>query len=349
MIKILTLEDTKKLLKMDEVIAAVEMGYREKVTGDAVVFPMVSHEFDPGRADMDIKSGDVKGLSAFGLKMVAWFGDNPEKGLPALTGVVMVFDDRTGMPIGLINAGHLTGMRTGAAGAVGIKYLSRKNSETMLMVGAGAQALYQVRAALTVRPGLKRILVYDPMGTAFAESFAKRIGEFLGEAELLGEHFPEVVFEPVRSAGEDAAGAVITLEQAVGESDIIVTATPSKKPIIMKEWVKPGTHFSCMGSDMPGKQEIDERIAAEALLIADDRTQCLEVGEMETAYKKGLITENSIAAEIGEIIVGQEMGRTAETDITVFDSTGISLQDISAGALAFRKAEEMNIGQEIAF
>ncbi len=334
-IQVLTLEDTEKLLTMKDVLARVEGVYREKAQGTAAVWPMVFYEFDPGKADMDIKSGYLKEQGIYGLKLVSWFGSNPAKGLPALTGAVMIFDGATGKPLGLINGEHMTGMRTGAAGAIGIKYLARADSKTFLMVGAGHQAAFQITAALTVAQNIRRILVYDPMdfenARRFCEGFELKGAENKNRTEEILKK-RGIVLEPVSD-----------LQQAAEASDIIITATPSRKPMIMKDWVKPGTHFSCMGSDMSGKQEIDETILGIARVIVDDIPQAVAVGEIEAAIKQGILSEQNIIAEIGEVITGQKPGRISPADITVFDSTGIGLQDLATGALALEKAAQTHI------
>ncbi|MBB6218119.1 ornithine cyclodeaminase/alanine dehydrogenase [Anaerosolibacter carboniphilus] len=327
-IYVLSEEDTKQLLEMDEVIEAIENVYREKSSGSGKVFPLVFHEFKRSVADMDIKSGTLDEMRVYGLKLVSWFGDNPSKGLPALSGIVMLFDKNTGLPLGTINAEHMTGMRTGAAGAIGAKYLARKNSEVMLMVGAGHQASYQIRAIQTVIKGIKKVLVYDPMKFESAERFVDRFDYKSDGIEYI----------PVKD-----------LETAVRSSDIIVTATPSRKPMIMKEWVKKGTHFSCMGSDMSGKQEIDENILKVARLFADDIPQSISVGELEMGIKNGAITQEDIICEIGDVLIGKCDGRTSDDEITVFDSTGIGLQDIAAGYMAIMKAKKNNMGIEVEF
>ncbi len=331
-IQVLTLEDTEQLLSMQDVIARVEGVYAEKSNDTAAVWPMVFYEFDPGKADMDIKSGYLKEQGIFGLKLVSWFGDNPAKGLPALMGAVMVFDAATGKPLGLINGEHMTGMRTGAAGALGIKHLARKDSETLLMVGAGHQAAFQVTAALMVAENIKRVLVYDPMNFEAAKTFCAAF-ELKG-SENLGRTAEVLIKRGI------VLEAISDLKKAVGISDIVITATPSRKPMIRKDWVKPGTHFSCMGSDMSGKQEIEEAIMGIARVFVDDIPQAMAVGEIETAILKGILTEQGIQGEIGDIITGKKAGRIKDSDITVFDSTGIGLQDLAAGALALEKAEQ---------
>lgn len=325
---VLSEEDTRQLLELEEVIEAIENVYKEKSSGSGKVFPLVFHEFEKGVADMDIKSGTLDKMGVYGLKLVSWFGNNPSKGLPSLSGIVMLFDSSTGLPIGTISAEHMTGMRTGAAGAIGAKYLARNNSEVMLMVGSGHQASYQIRAMQTVIKGLKKVFVYDPINFESAKGFISKFEYKLDSIEYI----------PVQD-----------LETSVANSDIIVTATPSKKPLIMKEWVKAGTHFSCMGSDMSGKQEIDENILKSARLFTDDILQSVSVGEFEVGINNGTITKEDIICEIGDVLNGEYDGRTSDNDITVFDSTGIGLQDIAAGYIAIQKAKKINIGTEVKF
>ena len=325
---VLSEEDTRQLLELEEVIEAIENVYKEKSSGSGKVFPLVFHEFEKGVADMDIKSGTLDKMGVYGLKLVSWFGNNPSKGLPSLSGIVMLFDSSTGLPIGTISAEHMTGMRTGAAGAIGAKYLARNNSEVMLMVGSGHQASSQIRAMQTVIKGLKKVFVYDPINFESAKGFISKFEYKLDSIEYI----------PVQD-----------LETSVANSDIIVTATPSKKPLIMKEWVKAGTHFSCMGSDMSGKQEIDENILKSAKLFTDDILLSVSVGEFEVGINNGTITKEDIICEIGDVLNGEYDGRTSDNDITVFDSTGIGLQDIAAGYIAIQKAKKINIGTEVKF
>lgn len=325
---VLSEDDTKELLNMEEVIEAVENVYIEKSQESGKVFPLVFHEFERAVADMDIKSGTLDSMGVYGLKLVSWFGANQEKGLPSLSGVVMVIDRETGIPMGVINAEHMTGMRTGAAGALGCKYLAREDSKTLLMVGAGHQASFQIRATQALMSGIEKVMVYDPINY---ENSIKFVADFNHKKEGI-----EYV-------------AVENLEEAVGNADIIITATPSRKPMIMKEWVKEGTHFSCIGSDLEGKQEIDNHILKVAKLVTDDIGQSISVGEFETGIKNGIIAKEDILCEIGDVITGKTSVRTTDKDITVYDSTGIGLQDIAVGYIAINKAIKMDLDRGIQF
>ena len=332
-IRILNQEQTERVLDMKTVIEDIEKVYSMKSRQAGKLFPMVFHEFEPGAADMDIKSGLLEEAGIFGLKLVSWFSGNAKKGLPLLTGTVMVFDLSTGIPAGLLSAEHLTGMRTGAAGAIGAKHLAKEGSENMLIVGAGHQAAYQVAANLTALGSIRKIRVFDPIDPGNADNFVKTI-----ESKLTGGLLPE--YEPGSVAFEVAA----SLAAATSSSDVVITVTPSRKPLISNDWVQNGTHISCIGADMSGKQEIDENIFSRAKVFVDDLNQALNVGECEIPFKKGVISEDSIAGEIGGLICGDVFGRASLDDITIFDSTGIALQDLMTASRALKIADEKNIG-----
>lgn len=333
--KVLCKEETEKVLKLKDVIGSVEEVYKQKALGETEVFPLIFHEFTPGVADMDIKSGWLKGSGLFGLKLVSWFGDNVNMQLPALIGTVLVFDDKTGVPIGIVDGSYITGIRTGAAGALGAKYLARPDSETLLIVGAGHVATFQVAATLSLFPSIKKVMVYDPMDYKSAEMFVNQI-----EATL-DEKFHIQVKETTKFT------AVKDIKNATENSDIIITVTPAREPIIMAEWVKPGTHFSCIGADMSGKEEIAPEILRGARIFVDDITQCINVGEIEIPIKKNIIAKEDIAGEIGEIITGRTKGRENHKQITVFDATGTALLDLITAKLAFDEAEKMDLGTSV--
>lgn len=334
-IKVLNKMETEQVLKMSEVIPVVEQVYSAKSKGDTAVFPLVFHEFNPGVADMDIKSGWLKSDEIFGLKVVSWFLENPEKGIPALIGTILIMDATTGAPIGLIDGAHITGMRTGASGAIGAKCLARKNSETMLIVGTGHIATFEIAATLSLLPNIKRVMIYSPQEPKHAEKLANSIRTILKE---------EFGMTPPLSV---EFNSVQDLKKATGESDIIITVTPSRKPLIHKEWVKKGTHFSCIGADMSGKEEIDPMIFETARVFVDDIQQCINVGEIEIPVAMGILKQEKIAGEIGDILTGKVIGRENEEQITVFDATGTALLDLLTGKLALIAAEKAGIGTTI--
>lgn len=297
-------------------VNCTENVYKLKGEGKTVVWPTVFYEFDPGHADMDIKSGYLPDMHIFGHKTVAFMEANRSKGLPDLVGLIAVFSSETGMPLGLVEGSSVTGMRTGAAGAIGAKYLAKADSKKALIVGTGNQAPFQIAALLKVFPGLEMINIADPLSADNATAFVSKI------TTVLKDRFDV-------DASSVSFKAVSDLEEAVSKSDIIITITPSRKPLIKKEWVKPGTHFSCIGSDMEGKEEIDPEIFEDAIVFVDDLEQCKNVGEIEIPLKQGKLTEDRIQGEIGDLILGKAGGRKSESDITVFDSTGLALLDLA--------------------
>ncbi|MFT5874445.1 MAG: alanine dehydrogenase [Clostridium sp.] len=329
-IKVLNQKVLTEVLDMKNVLDVIEEVYVLKSEGKTELFPMVFHEFNPGVADMDIKSGKLKDVDIFGLKLVSWFGENKEKNLPLLIGTVLIFDSKTGVPLALLNADHITGMRTGAAGAIGAKYLSRKDSKTLLMVGTGHISKFEIAATLLAIESIDTVKIYDPMAFEYAQDFQKNIATILEKEFSINKNIKFVAIE--------------SIEAGVKSSDIIITATPSRKPLIKKEWVKPGTHISCVGADMEGKQEIDENIFACAKVVVDDINQAINVGETETAIKKGIITKDDIISEIGEIIAGKIKGRTSDDDITIFDTTGMAIQDLITAKLALDLADKKQLG-----
>ncbi len=334
-IRVLSAEQSKDVLSMEDVIGAVSSVYSEKARENTVVWPLVFYEFEPGVSDMDIKSGWVKGEKVFGLKLVSWYGENAKKGLPMLAGTVLVCDDETGMPVGILNGSYMTGIRTGAAGALGAKYLAREDSENLLIVGAGHVASFQIAATLILMPQIKKVRIYDALSFDGAKNLANNIGHILKE-ELNMELPGGVEFE-----------AVENIEAATGASDVIITVTPSRKPIIMKEWVKPGTHFSCIGADMSGKQEIDGNILATARIFVDDLNQNISVGEIEIPIKEGLVKPEDVVGELGHVIIGEKQGRENDDQITVYDATGTALLDIIVGKLALDVAKKKNVGSVV--
>ncbi|MBA1335307.1 MAG: Ornithine cyclodeaminase [Firmicutes bacterium] len=343
-LRVLNQEAIEGAIDMRSVIKAVEDAYVQKSSGEAVVFPLIFYEFEPGKADMDIKSGYLKGADIFGLKLVSWFGENTGKGLPALVGTVMVLDSRTGMPLGILNGEYITCMRTGAAGGIGAKYLARKDSRNLLMVGSGHQAPFQIAATLEIMEGIERVMVYNPNSLDRAKGFCRKVPQILRNKFLDKYSDDREHYELIRERYEVEFEAVEDIEKAAGEADIIITATPSRKPLIMKEWIKGGTHISCIGADMEGKQELDEGLFQNARVFADDITQAVNVGECEVPIKKGIISEEDIAGEIGRLIMGSIPGRLSDDDITIYDSTGIALQDLITANLVIGKAEAMGLG-----
>lgn len=319
---------------MESVLKTVEDVYVSKASENAIAWPTVFYDFKTGEKDMDIRSGYLKDAGLHGLKVINWTLDNPERGIPALIGVILLFDTDTGLPIGILDGGLITGMRTGCAGAVGAKYLARKDSDTLFVLGAGNQAFYQVAAFVTAFPGLRKVYISDPVSPQNAAAFVEKINDrLMTELRIDASHI-----EFMRACSES------DMAIAVGDSDMVVTVTPARIPVIRKEWVKPGTHFSCIGADMSGKEEIDEDIFKYAKIFCDDIPHCIEAGEMEIPLLHSVISESDIQGEIGSVISGKLQGRTSEDDITIYDACGMALLDIATAKAILELAEEKKLG-----
>lgn len=233
----------------------------------------------------------------------------------------------------VINAGALTGMRTGAAAAVGAKYLARPDASSLLMVGTGMLAAYAIAAILLVCPQIQSVSLVNPHHPERAAEKQNQIADQVGQLLAACGEKRSVKF----TAAENLA-------EAAPKAHIIVTATPSRAPILLREWIVPGTHISCLGADMAGKQELDSKILADASAFVDDIAQSTSVGECEVAIKNHIITKDHLSCEIGEVIRSTHAGRGDDTEITVFDSSGIALQDLACCSELLAKAVSLNKG-----
>ncbi len=328
--RVMNRNDIMQVIEMAPTIQAVESVYTMKSQGEAVAWPTVFHVFEEGQRDMDIRSGYLPGEHIFGHKTIGFFAGNAERGLPNLMATLQVFDEFPGAPVGILEGAYITGVRTGAAGAIGAKYLARPDSETLFVLGAGNQAAYQIAATIVCFPNLKKVYVADLLFPENAEKFVAGIQTRL--ADELGIDAGSVSFEATNEP-----------EVTVPQSDIVITVTPSREPVIKREWVRPGMHFSTVGSDMEGKEELDPEIFANAKVFVDDMEHCIEAGEVEIPVKKGIVTEEDIN-EIGNLILGNCEGRTSDDDITIYDPAGMALLDIAAANVALKLAVEKNLG-----
>ena len=333
---VLSAQDAAKVFTMEDAITAVEDAYRQKATGKGVAWPMVYEQFEPGVADMDIRSGELAESGLFGLKLTAWFSKNPKQGLPDIFGTTLLCDNATGEPIALLNASAVTGLRTGAAAALGAKWLARADASRLFVAGSGHMSTYMVAGVLAACPKVREVKVWNPISDQAPEARVERMRAEV--EEILG------ACEHPRAASSYSIAATADGEGSAAEADIIVTITPATKPVIDDAWVRPGTHISCVGADMPGKQELDSALVARAALYVDDRVQSVASGELEIPVAEGAIVPEDIKAELGEVIAGKAAGRTDDSQVTVFDTSGIAVQDLAASKIAYDRAVETGLG-----
>lgn len=301
------------LVSMVDAMEAVAQVFSAKYLGQAKVFPVVmAHGTDPGTR-FGVKSGLVMDPPLVGLKVGTYWPGNPRRGLQAHGSTTLLLDDLSGFPRAIVAASHLTALRTAAADGVATRELSRVDAETVALIGAGHQAWYELDAVRQVRR-IRRVLIWSRNAQA-ATDLAQRVCERMSlDAEA------------------------VDLERAVRGADIIVTATSANVALFPAEWVRPGTHISAMGADARGKQELDPSLVATARLFADDVSQSLTIGEFEAAHAAGWVGPEQVT-EIGALLAGAVRGRLTESDITIFDSSGIALQDLAVAQLALQKAK----------
>ena len=302
----------EQALTMKHAIEWMEQVYRLYSRGEAEVFPIIAHEFDESLRSMDIKSGHLDGADIAGLKMLIRVRDNPEKrGLPNLTGLVLVSNSKTGQPIGLLDGLSITNKRTGAAGGLAARVFARRDSSCAVIVGAGYQGRMQAMGLIETLPCLTSITY-----VALHRQNAERLALEMSKA------YPAVVFDACDMA---------EIPESLAACDVLVTCTNSKQPFIKQEWIKPGTHINAVGADMEGKAELEPSLVASARLFADSVKQVIRLGEFQHAYAQGLIGLEDIT-EIGDVLEGKRAGRTTDEEITIFDTTGMAIQDLIVGA-----------------
>jgi ornithine cyclodeaminase len=323
---ILTELELRECAKMDaDALAAVQDAFTW-LAEDKVEMPPVMHvEVSGSKGDVDIKSAYVSGLNNMTVKIASGFFDNPKLGLPSGSAMMVVLSAKTGFcEAVLLDNGYLTDLRTGLAGAVAAKFLAPEVIETVGIVGAGAQARYQLRSLRLVRK-FERVLVRGRS----PEKVAAYIEEM--HAEL----------------GIDVSEAA-NLEELVRKSQLVVTTTQSREPLLMADWLHPGLHITAMGSDLAGKQELEADVLRAAdRVVCDRKSQCFTMGELQ--YSAGTwATGNEVAVvELGEITSGRVPGRRSADEITVCDLTGTGVQDTAIAILALHKAREIGHGMVV--
>jgi alanine dehydrogenase len=321
---LLTEVDVQALLEPAEAVAAVERAFVDFARGTAVMPPKLYLEFPQYAGDLRVMPASL-GSRYAGVKLVNSHDRNPARGLPAVVGTYFLYAQETGMPLCLMGATFLTAMRTGAASAVACKYLARKDSRTLGLVGAGVQAGFQVRGITNILP-LERVLVWVP-----EDDRARRDAFILRKRQ----EFPNLDFLAAGSVEEAAA------------ADVVCTTTPSKVPVVMDGAVLPGTHINAVGADGPGKQELDPGILKRARVVVDEWHQALAGGEVNVPVAAGLISATEIAGTLSDVVNGAIEGRRSDEEITIFDSTGLAIQDIAVATLVYERALRDGIGAEI--
>ena len=247
------------------------------------------------------------------VKVNANFPGNPARGLPTIQGAVLLFDGHDGRVLAILDSMEITARRTAAASALAARYLARNDAKLMTFCGCGAQAVPHLEAIAGVRE-IERVFAWDVD--------AKRVEEFVKDCESRG----------IRAA---SAGS---LREATLASDIIVTATSSREPFLSRADARPGTFIAAVGADNPQKSELDPDLFPAATIVVDSLEQAMAMGDLHHAIEGGHAVRESVHAELASLVAGTKPGRTRDDEITLFDSTGLAIQDVAAAAMAYERA-----------
>lgn len=324
-ILILGSEEIKEIYSIKEAIRVVEKAFMDHAKG---IMRMPSKVY----LDLPEHNGDFRAMPAYSaigkVASIKWVNSHPnnrKKHIPAVMGSLILNDARTALPLSFMDATILTSLRTGAAGGVAAKHLSRADAKTLAMVGCGMQAVYQAMAVLNVRK-IKSIRIYDTSREA-KESFAQKIQE-LFKGEVISCN---------------------SAEECVRDAHIVCTTTPAHEPVVFKDWISPGTHINAIGADAAGKRELDDSLLKTSRIFVDEMEQASHSGEVNVPLKKNVIKPSQISGNIGDVLTGKIPGRTTEKEITIFDSTGLAIQDLASAHFIFKKAEKSGKGTPIPF
>ncbi len=305
--------------QLPDVVSAVEDAFAAYASGDAQM---------PAKSYIDLPQydGDFRSMPAYiqseewdgaGIKWVNSHPNNPEEhGLPTVMGTMIYSDPETAVPLAILDGTTLTMKRTGAAAAVATKHLAVADATSLGLVGAGVQAHSQLEAIATVR---------DIETVVVADQDADAVDRFVGE---YGDAFD------VREG---------SIADAVS-CDVVSTTTPVEDPIVPRDAVGEHTHINAMGADAEDKHELADEILLDAKLVIDDHAQCTHSGEINVPYADGVLTDDDIHGALGDVVVGDIAGRTDADGVTVFDSTGLAIQDVASAHVVYEYAQDNDVG-----
>ncbi len=316
--------EIKDLISIPETIETVESAFEAKGRGEVQMPPKSYVYFDRFNGDFRAMPAYLEEMGAAGVKVVNVHPDNPEKNdLRSVMATIVLLSPETGEPLSVMSGTKITDLRTGAASAVAAKYLAREGSEKIGFIGTGTQARTQLSALSEIFDFEKGWAYSDPVKSS--ERFSEEMSGLLEDLEVV----------------ENPKDAVIN-------ADIVVSTTPSESPIINSDWVSPGTHINAIGADAEGKRELDSDVLKGAKIVVDEWEQASHSGEINVPLSEGKLTRDDVHAEIGEIVTGDKVGRLSEDEVTVFDSTGLAIQDIATAWKIYEQALNEDGGEEIA-
>ena len=320
---ILNSKEIKDCVKFNaELIPVIEDAFKSLSLGKTVMPPILRVDIEKYHGESDVKAAYIEGLDSFAVKVASGFFDNPKLGLPSSNGLMILLDSKTGVIKSvLLDKGYLTDVRTAIAGAIASKYLSNSNSSTVAIVGAGIQARMQLEALTLVRD-IKNVNVWS-RDIKKAHAYIENVGKNIN-----------LNFQ-----------AFDNINEVVKTADILITTTPSKKPLIDFSALPKGIHITAMGSDAEEKNELNPNIIKNCdAYVPDSQAQTSILGELNHAIKNNLIKNDMIFNDLGKIILNPELGRKNNDDITVVDLTGTGVQDTAIARYAYAIADKKKLG-----
>ncbi len=317
---ILTGTEVLQVLDMDLALTAAEAAFRAYGEGRVNM---------PPKSYLTLAKGDFRAMygtltlerEICGLKWVNVHPANPQRGLPTVMAKIVLNDPETALELADMDGTYITNYRTGAAGGLAARYLARPEASSVGVIGAGVQARMQLAALCKVRD-IRQVTIYN---------------RTVGRAQALREELASRYDLQVAVAEQP--------QEAVAGKDIVVTTTASTTPIIQAAWISPGTHINAIGADAAGKQELDPAIFANAKVIVDDLAQAQHSGEINVSLSQGVFRIDQIHACLGEVVAGRKPGREHPEEITIFDSTGLIIQDLALGLAVLQAAQERGLGE----
>ena len=313
---IFTRKDVEKVLTPSVANKTIEKAFKAYGLGQADM---------PAKSYLTFKKGDLRSMPAYiygqgfdiaGIKSVNVHPENAMYNLPTVMAVIIIVDPKNGFPLAILDGTYLTSIRTGAAGALAAKFLSRKTAKIAGFVGCGVQARTQLACILEVRK-LKTVKIWQFIPE---DETAPRFKEWVEKTYKL-----ETIISP-------------DIDEVTTNIDILITTTPSRRPLVNR--VSPGTHINAVGADAEGKQEINPKIVKQAKVVIDDWAQASHSGEINVPVRNKQLTKKDIYAGLGDIVAGKEKGRASDEEITLFDSTGLAIQDISCAYTVYKALKD---------
>jgi len=314
---LISASEVEAVFGMRQAVECVEEAFVLYGRGEVQMPPKVYLTFEKG--DLRCMPVYMPTLGIAGVKNVNVHPRN--SGIPTVMATITLIDPEDGYPLAVMDGTYITNLRTGAAGAVAAKYLARKESKVAGFIGAGAQAETQLAGLKAVMPGLETVLAYDV-----------RVEQLHGFCRMCAERL-----------GLEARAAA-SAEEVAQASDILTTTTPVRHPVVRDEWVRPGTHINAIGADAAGKQELESAILKRSRVFIDNWEQASHSGEINVPVSLGELAREDIAGDIGELVTDKKPGRESAEQVTVFDSTGLALQDISCAFAVYKGLSETEGG-----